>query len=87
LKLLYRKDLNIVSDLLEIDKEKLRDGLITRTTTTRGEKFVTPLTVEQVSYNILFKKWFIFLLFFLIYNIYNLIFKNLKNRPLIPEML
>jgi len=87
LKLLYRKDLNIVSDLLEIDKEKLRDGLITRTTTTRGEKFVTPLTVEQVSYNILFKKWFIFVLFFLIYNIYNLIFKNLKNRTLIPEML
>jgi myosin heavy subunit len=39
--------LNIASELLGIDKEALRNALTTRTTTTRGEKFVTPLTVEQ----------------------------------------
>ncbi|ORX76076.1 hypothetical protein BCR32DRAFT_209564, partial [Anaeromyces robustus] len=39
--------LNIVAELLGIDKENLRSSLTTRTTVTRGEKFVTPLTVEQ----------------------------------------
>ena len=53
--------MNIASELLGIDKEALRNALTTRTTTTRGEKFVTPLTVEQVN-NI--KKFFILIIIF-----------------------
>lgn len=38
-----------MADLLSVDSEKLQKGLITRTTVTRGETFVTPLTKIQAN--------------------------------------
>jgi myosin heavy subunit len=39
-----------IASLLKVPADALEDSLVTRTSVTRGEKFITPLTKDQVRF-------------------------------------